>query len=67
MSKQFEVKKLYKVTIKVPVINSLDDYYSLKNIYDEAIQKNTKRKCINCRKVNMTALVFSIKNRNLIL
>ena len=66
MSKQFDVKKLYKVTIKIPVVNSLDDYYNLKNIYDESIQKNTKRKCINCRKVNMTSLVFSIKNRNLV-
>jgi hypothetical protein len=64
MSKQFEVKKIYKVIIKIP--SSLDEYYNLKNIYDESIHKNKKRKCINCRKVNMASLVFTIKNRNLI-
>jgi hypothetical protein len=64
MSKQFEVKKLYKVIIKIPT--SLDEYYNLKNIYDESIHKNKKRKCINCRKVNMSSLLFTVKNRNLI-
>jgi lysyl-tRNA synthetase class I len=64
MSKQFEVKKIYKVIIKIP--SSLDEYYNLKNIYDESIHKNKKRKCINCRKVNMSSLLFTVKNRNLI-
>ena len=64
MSKQFEVKKIYKVFIKLP--SSLDDYYSLKNIYDESIFSNKKRKCIYCKKVNMSSLVFLVKNRNLI-
>ena len=64
MSKQFEVKKLYKVIIKIP--SSLDDYYHLKNLYDENIHNNKKRKCINCRKVNMSSLLFTVKNRNLI-
>ena len=64
MSKQFEVKKLYKVIIKIP--SSLDEYYNLKNIHDESVYNNKKRKCINCRKVNMSSLIFTVKNRNLI-
>ena len=43
MSKQFEVKKLYKVIIKIPT--SLDEYYNLKNIYDE-VHKTIHRKSI---------------------
>ena len=64
--KQFEVKKLYKITIKQPVVNSLDDYYMLKGIYDESIQKNKKRNCIHCHKVPISSLVFSVKDRNLL-
>ena len=60
----FEVTKLYKV--KIQVSTALDDYYALKRIYDEAIQKKNKRKCIHCQKVKMTALLFQIKERNLI-
>lgn len=60
----FEVIKLYKV--KIQASNALDDYYSLKRIYDESIQKKNKRKCIHCQKAFMTSLVFSMKDRNLI-
>jgi len=60
----FEVTKLYKV--KIQASNLLDEYYSLKNIYDESVQKKNKRKCIHCQKVYMTSLVFQIKDRNLI-
>ena len=60
----FEVTKLYKVVIQPS--NMLDDYYKLKNIYDESIQKKNKRKCIHCQKAYMTSLVFQMKDRNLI-
>jgi ribA/ribD-fused uncharacterized protein len=67
MSKSFEVIKLYKITITEPTINSLDDYYKLKSIYDEVIHNHkTKRKCIHCNKVPMTSLTFEIKDRHLI-
>lgn len=67
MSKQFEAKKLsYTVIIREPVVNSLDDYYKLKNIYDNAIQTKKKVKCINCRKADMSSLLFTMKERNLI-
>lgn len=60
----FEVTKLYTTIIQLT--NSLDAYYSLKNMYDESIQKKNKRKCIHCQKALMTSLVFQMKNRNLI-
>ena len=60
----FEVTKLYKVVIQAS--NVLDDYYKLKNVYDESVQKKNKRKCIHCQKVYMTSLVFHMKDRNLI-
>jgi hypothetical protein len=67
MSKQFEANKLsYSVIIREPVVNSLDDYYKLKNVYDSAIQKKKKVKCINCRKADMASLIFTMKDRNLI-
>jgi hypothetical protein len=60
----FEVSKVYKIVIRPS--NALDDYYKLKNIYDESVQKKNKRKCIHCQKAYMTSLVFQIKDRNLI-
>ena len=60
----FEVAKLYKV--KIQDSNVLDDYYSLKKIYDESVLKKNKRKCIHCQKAYMTSLVFQMKDRNLI-
>jgi hypothetical protein len=60
----FEVTKLYKV--KIQASNLLDDYYSLKKIYDESVLKKNKRKCIHCQKAYMTSLVFKMKDRNLI-
>jgi hypothetical protein len=60
----FEVTKVYKVTIQES--SALDDYYTLKSIYDESVQKKNKRKCIHCQKAYMTSLVFQMKNRNLI-
>jgi hypothetical protein len=60
----FEVTKVYKVTIQAS--SALDDYYKLKSIYDECVQKKNKRKCIHCQKAYMTALVFQVKNRNLV-
>jgi len=54
----FEVTKLYKVVIQAS--NVLDDYYKLKNVYDESVQKKNKRKCIHCQKVYMTSLVFHV-------
>ena len=62
--KQFEVKKLYKIKIQIPEVNSLDDYYKLKGIYDESIQKNKKRNCPNCKE-SIYALAFGVKDRNL--
>lgn len=67
MSKQFEAKKIsYTVVIREPVVSSLDDYYKLKNIYDSAVQKKKKVKCINCRKADMASLIFNMKDRNLV-
>jgi hypothetical protein len=60
----FEVTKLYKVVIQASSL--LDDYYQLKSIYDESVQKKNKRKCIHCQKAYMTSLVFQMKDRNLI-
>ena len=60
----FNVTKLYKVVIQPS--NALDDYYKLKSLYDESIQKKNKRKCIHCQKAYMTSLVFQMKDRNLI-
>ena len=38
----FEVTKVYKVTIQPS--SALDDYYKLKSLYDESVQKKNKRK-----------------------
>ena len=68
MSKQFLVKKLpFKVIIQKPVVPQLNEYYRLKNIYDDAIQKQkSQKKCVKCRIANMNTLQFITRDRKLI-
>ena len=68
MSKQFSVKKLpFKVIIQKPVVPQLNEYYRLKNIYEDAIQKQkSQKKCVKCREANMNTLQFITRDRMLI-
>ena len=68
MSKQFSVKKLpFKVIIQKPVVPQLNEYYRLKNIYEDAIQKQkSQKKCVKCREANMNTLQFITRDRKLI-
>jgi ribA/ribD-fused uncharacterized protein len=68
MSKQFSAKKLpFKVIIQKPVVPQLNEYYRLKNIYEDAIQKQkSQKKCVKCREANMNTLQFITRDRKLI-
>jgi ribA/ribD-fused uncharacterized protein len=68
MSKQFSAKKIsFKVIIERPIIPPLNEYYRLKNLYEDALQnKKIQKKCVKCKQAYMNTLQFINKNRQLI-